>query len=84
MAGCGLTALRCHEGGALVAAGCADGTVSVLQLSAGLVEPQPSEKAATLAVLVPETLVKPLFLALFFLSWEREGRHAGGAKALAP
>ena len=53
VAGCGLTALRMHEGGALVAVGCADGTTSVLQLSAGLVDPQPSEKAATLAVRPP-------------------------------
>lgn len=50
VADCALTSLRVHEGGSLVAIGCRDGTTAVLQLSSSLVDLQPSEKAATLAV----------------------------------
>lgn len=50
VADCALTSLRVHEGGSLVAVGCRDGVTAVLQLSSSLVDLQPSEKAATLAV----------------------------------
>ncbi|KAK9917240.1 hypothetical protein WJX75_002207 [Coccomyxa subellipsoidea] len=55
VADCALTSLRVHEGGSLVAVGCRDGTTAVLQLSSSLVDLQPSEKAATLAMLERET-----------------------------
>ncbi|BDA50396.1 Dynein intermediate chain 2, axonemal [Coccomyxa sp. Obi] len=55
VADCALTSLRVHEGGGLVAVGCADGTTSVLQMSSSLVDVQPGEKAATLAMLERET-----------------------------
>lgn len=47
-----LSSLRLAPGGGLVAAGAADGSVSLLKLSAGLVEAQPNEKQALSAVRV--------------------------------
>ncbi|CAL8464794.1 g4329 [Coccomyxa elongata] len=54
VADCALTSLRVHENGGLIAVGCADGTTSVLQLSSSLVDLQPGETAATLAMLERE------------------------------
>lgn len=64
VADCALASLRCHEGGGLLAVGCADGTTAVLQLSDSLVKLQPSEKAATLAVRAPTARQHSLLLVL--------------------
>ncbi len=48
-----LTALRVHDAGRLAALGAADGSTAILQLSDGLTELQPNEKAAFAAVRPP-------------------------------
>lgn len=45
-----LTSLRLHSGGAEVAAGSADGSVTIMRLSASLTEVQPNEKATVTGV----------------------------------
>lgn len=50
-----LTCFAAHEGGSNVAIGTSDGAVTVLQLSAGLSEMAPNEKAAINNMLDRET-----------------------------
>ncbi len=54
-----LTALRLHDAGRLAALGAADGSTAILQLSDGLTELQPNEKAAFAAVRPPSPAPVP-------------------------